>query len=173
MTTPGNSPTCCCTSSAVLPRQAMSTGATMTQYFPTFEPSAGREPFWFLGGQARILLSGAATDNALALMEFSDPGGHAPPHHVHENEEEVWFVLDGEVTFFVGDRRHDLNPGQVAYGPRGIPHSYLVRSPEGARMAVLFTPACIEEYFRANGTPVVEAGELLAEFDIEAVVAAA
>jgi len=117
---------------------------------------ARREPFWFLGGQARILLPGAATGNALALMEFADPAGHAPPHHVRQNEEEVWFVLDGEVTFFVGDRRHDLVPGQVAYGPRGVPHSYLIHSPEGARLAVAFTPARLEEYFKANGTPVAE-----------------
>jgi quercetin dioxygenase-like cupin family protein len=145
----------------------------MTRYFPTFEPTAEREPFWFLSGQARILLPGAATGNALALMEFSDPAGHAPPHHVHQNEEELWFVLDGEVTFFVGDQRHDLIPGQVAYGPRGIPHSYLVRSPEGARLAVAFSPARIEEYFKANGTPVTEAGDLPPAFDIAAVVAAA
>ncbi|MFD1277824.1 cupin domain-containing protein [Streptomyces kaempferi] len=129
----------------------------MTQFFPTFDPTAEREPFWFLGGQARILLPGTATDNRLSLMEFADPIGHAPPHHIHEDEEEVWFVLDGEVTFFVGDQRHDLVPGQVAYGPRGVPHSYLVRSPEGARIAALFSPARIEEYFRSNGTPVAEA----------------
>ncbi|MFI0544883.1 quercetin dioxygenase-like cupin family protein [Streptomyces canus] len=151
----------------------MTSGAEMTRFFPTFGPTAEREPFWFLGGQARILLPGAATDNRLSLMEFADPAGHAPPHHVHEDEEEVWFVLDGEVTFFVGDQRHDLAAGQVAYGPRGIPHSYLVRSPQGARMAVLYSPAFIEEYFRANGTPVAEAGDLPPEFDLAAIVASA
>jgi mannose-6-phosphate isomerase-like protein (cupin superfamily) len=145
----------------------------MTRFFPTFEPTPEREPFWFLGGQARILLPGTATDNALSLMEFADPAGHAPPHHVHENEEEVWFVLDGEVTFFVGDQRHDLTPGQVGYGPRGVPHSYLVRSREGARLAVLFSPAWIEEFFTANGTPVAEAGDLPAPFDLPAVIASA
>jgi len=72
-----------------------------------------------------------------------------------------------------GDQRHDLVPGQVAYGPRGVPHSYLVRSPQGARIAVLFSPAFIEEYFRANGTPVAEAGDLPPEFDLAAVVASA
>jgi mannose-6-phosphate isomerase-like protein (cupin superfamily) len=145
----------------------------MTRYFPTFEPTAERAPFWFLGGQARVLLPGTATDHALSLMEFTDPAGHAPPHHVHENEEEVWFVLEGEVTFFVGDRRHDLVPGQVAYGPRGVPHSYLVRSREGARLAVAFSPAFIEEYFTANGIPVAEAGEVPPAFDLAAVVASA
>jgi mannose-6-phosphate isomerase-like protein (cupin superfamily) len=45
-------------------------------------------------------------------MEFSDSVGHAPPHHVHENEEEVWFVLDGEATFFVGTSTMTWLPGR-------------------------------------------------------------
>ncbi|MEV5576062.1 cupin domain-containing protein [Spirillospora sp. NPDC052269] len=142
-------------------------------HFPTFAPAPEREPFWFLGGQARILLPGGATDDALSLMEFADPVGHAPPLHVHENEDELWFVLDGEVTFLVGDESHDLVAGQVAHGPRGVPHSYLVRSPKGARLAVVFSPASIERYFRANGTPVGEAGDLPPEFDLETVIASA
>jgi len=144
----------------------------MIKDFPSFEDTPEREPFWFLGGQARILLPGSATGNAVSLMEFSDPIGHAPPHHVHENEEELWFVLDGEVSFFVGDDRHDLTPGQIAYGPRGVPHSYLVRS-ENARIAVVFSPALIEEWFRANGTPVAEAGEVPPPFDLGAIVGSA
>lgn len=144
----------------------------MINSFPSFTPATENEPFWFLGGQARILLPGSATGDAVSLMEFADPIGHAPPLHTHENEEELWFVLDGEVSFFVGDQRHDLIPGQVAHGPRGVPHSYLVRS-DRARLAVVFSPARIEEWFRANGTPVAEAGDLPPAFDLGAVVASA
>ncbi|MFG3287768.1 hypothetical protein ACGF3G_03000 [Streptomyces sp. NPDC048179] len=50
----------------------------MTRFFPTFGPTAEREPFWFLGGRAKILLPGTATDNRLSLTEFTDPAGHAP-----------------------------------------------------------------------------------------------
>ncbi|TDU01860.1 quercetin dioxygenase-like cupin family protein [Streptomyces sp. 846.5] len=145
----------------------------MIKDFPSFEETPEREPFWFIGGRARILLPGSATVSSISLMEFSDPIGHAPPHHVHENEEELWFVLDGEVSFFVGDQRHDLIPGQVGYGPRGVPHSYLVRSHQGARLAVVFSPAGIEKWFTANGTPVAEAGDLPPAFDLAAVVSSA
>jgi quercetin dioxygenase-like cupin family protein len=144
----------------------------MINHFPSLEDTADREPFWFLGGQARILIPGSATGGSLSLMEFSDPIGHAPPYHVHENEEELWFVLEGEVSFFIGDDRHDLVPGQVAHGPRGVPHSYLVRSQQ-ARLAVVFSPALIEEWFTANGTAVAEAGELPPPFDLGAVVGSA
>ncbi|MBE1585408.1 cupin domain-containing protein [Nonomuraea angiospora] len=91
--------------------------------------------------------------NEVSVMEFTDSKGQAPPLHVHEAEDEIWIVLDGEITFFVGDDRRDLHAGAVAYGPRGVPHSYLDRSPE-ARMVVAFGPAGIEKWFAANGSPI-------------------
>jgi len=139
----------------------------MTQFADT-----AAEPFWFLGGQARILIPGEATGGAIAVMEFTDPEGHAPPLHIHEQEDEVWTVLDGEVSFFVGDDRYDLEPGTVAFGPRGVPHAYLVRSPI-ARIAVTFAPAGIEKWFRGNSSPVLAGDDVPAPFDIGSIVAAA
>ena len=86
-----------------------------------FSPTLASEPFWFLGGKARILIPGEATGGALTVMEFTDVENHAPPLHVHDHEDEVWTVLDGEVTVFLGDDRFDLEPGDVALGPRGVP----------------------------------------------------
>ncbi|MEV5499349.1 cupin domain-containing protein [Nonomuraea fuscirosea] len=129
-------------------------------------------PFWFLGGRAQILVPGTATGGALSVMEFTDPKGHAPPLHVHEAEDEIWIVLDGEITFFVGDERHDLHAGAVAHGPRGVPHSYLVRSSD-ARMVVAFGPAGIEDWFAANSSPISDVNDVPASFDIDATVASA
>jgi mannose-6-phosphate isomerase-like protein (cupin superfamily) len=130
------------------------------------------EPFWFLGGQTRVVVPGGETGGSLSVLEFTDPAGHAPPMHVHADEEEVWIVLDGRVTFFVGSRRFDLEPGQAAHGPRGVAHSYRVRS-ETARVLAVFSPACIEDWFVANGSPVSTIDEAPAAFDLEAVVASA
>ena len=85
---------------------------------------------------------------------------------------EFIIVLDGEISFFVGDARYDLQGGQVAYGPRGVPHSYLVRSPR-SRMAVVYAPAGIDEWFRGNGTPVAHVDDAPASFDIGAIIASA
>ncbi|MEY2242320.1 cupin domain-containing protein [Streptomyces sp. BF23-18] len=133
---------------------------------------AGGEPFWFLGGRARILVPGSRTGGALSVMEFFDTAGHAPPRHIHADEDEVWIVLDGEVSFFVGDQRHELEPGQIAFGPRGVPHSYLVRS-ETARLAVAFTPSRVEEWFSANGTPATRLDDVAPAFDIGNILASA
>ncbi|BBH67872.1 hypothetical protein ACTI_45570 [Actinoplanes sp. OR16] len=128
--------------------------------------------FWFLGGQARVLVPGKATGGSLSVMEFTDAAGHAPPLHVHDNEEEVWIVLDGRIRFFVGGETFDLEPGQVAYGPRGVAHSYLVRS-ETARLAAVFAPGDVEEWFTSNGSPVTDVDAVPAAFDIGAILASA
>ena len=112
------------------------------------------QPFWFLGGRARILVPGEQTHGAMSVVEFADPRDHATPLHIHEAEDEVWIVLDGEISFYVGDDRIDLQAGQVTHGPRGVPHAYRVRSPESL-MAVTFAPAGIEKWFQQNSSPVL------------------
>ncbi|MFI5960016.1 cupin domain-containing protein [Cryptosporangium sp. NPDC051539] len=144
----------------------------MTTFTPTATPTPAAEPFWFLGGQARILIPGTATNGAITVMEFTDPENHAPPLHVHDGEDEVWTVLDGEISFFVGDHRYDLTPGEVAFGPRSVPHAYLVRS-ASARFAVTFAPAGIENWFAENSAPVLAGENVPAPFDIGSIVAAA
>jgi mannose-6-phosphate isomerase-like protein (cupin superfamily) len=134
-------------------------------------PSSAK-PFWFLGGQTRVLVPGIATGGTVSVLEFTDSAGHAPPLHIHENEEEVWIVLDGKVTFFVGDQKFDLEPGQAAYGPRGVAHSYLVRS-DKARLAAVFAPGQVENWFTTNGSPVADVDEAPAAFDIGAILASA
>jgi mannose-6-phosphate isomerase-like protein (cupin superfamily) len=134
--------------------------------------ASATDTFWFLGGQARILIPGTATAGSISVMEFNDVQGQAPPLHIHDGEDEVWTVLEGEISFFVGSDRFDLQPGAVALGPRGVPHAYLVRSPR-ARMAVSFAPAGIENWFSENSSPVISADEAPAPFDVGSIVAAA
>jgi hypothetical protein len=71
-----------------------------------------------------------------------------------------------------GGRRRALEPGQAAYGPRGVAHSYLVRS-ETARLAAVFAPGQVEEWFTGNDSPVSSVDEAPATFDIGAILASA
>ncbi|WP_308050373.1 cupin domain-containing protein [Streptomyces sp. TRM72054] len=103
--------------------------------------------FWFLGGTVDVKLPGHAAQGRAAQLEFHDPEQQSPPLHVHTHEDEIWAVLDGEITFFVGDEQYDLSAGDVAFGPRGVPHSYVVRSPT-SRMLVTFAPPASR-----NGSP--------------------
>src|SRR6266487_7007772 len=78
------------------------------------------------------------------------------PRHVHHNEDETFYVLEGEVTFLVGDERIDVAAGDFLFAPREIPHAYVVRS-ERARILSTISPAGIEQLFVSLGTPVAGA----------------
>lgn len=146
----------------------------MTIAFPPPVQKALRgaqQPFWFLGGRVRVLVSGAVTTEAVSVLEFSDTRGQAPPLHVHDREDEIWSVLAGSITFVIGDDVFDLGPGGVALGPRGIPHSYVVRSAT-ARMLVTYAPSGVEEWFVTTGSPLREGDDTPAPFDVATIVSA-
>jgi len=128
--------------------------------------------FWFLGGQVRVLQRGQDTGGAMSVLQFDDRRGQAPPLHVHGHEDELWVVLEGEISFYVGETRFERHAGQAAFGPRGVPHSYLVRSPT-SRLLVVHSPAGIDAWFAGNGSPVVDADELPPAFDLPQILATA
>ncbi len=73
--------------------------------------------------------------------------------HVHHAEDEGFFVLEGEVDFYLaGAAAHRARPGDFVFGPRGVPHRFEVVTPE-ARMLVLGTPGGAERFFREMGEP--------------------
>ncbi|HVW90168.1 MAG TPA: quercetin 2,3-dioxygenase [Gaiellaceae bacterium] len=113
----------------------------------------GLADVWWKSGRISVKLTGAETGGALAQVESDDPRGAAPPLHVHRNEEETFYVLDGSLSVFVADEELRLETGDFTVVPRGVPHAYLVRS-ERARLLVSFSPAGFEEAFVELGVPV-------------------
>ena len=91
----------------------------------------GLADVWWKTGRITVKAGPEETGNAFSQFVVDDPCGSGPPLHVHHNEDETFYILDGEVTMFVGDERIDLAAGDYCFGPRGIPHAYLVRSEHG------------------------------------------
>ena len=91
----------------------------------------------------RTLVPGRATGNHLALLEIHGSAGRGIVRHVHELEDEVVYVLDGELTFHIGEEVHRAREGSCLVLPRGIEHSYVVESGL-ARLLVAVTPAGLE-----------------------------
>jgi quercetin dioxygenase-like cupin family protein len=108
---------------------------------------------WWKSGRITVKTAGAETGDAFSQIETDDPHGSGPPLHLHHGEDETFYVLEGEVTFLVGDERIDLAAGDYLFGPRGIAHAYVVRS-ERARMLVTANPAGVEQVFVTLGVPV-------------------
>jgi quercetin dioxygenase-like cupin family protein len=76
------------------------------------------------GGWLSFLAVGEQTGGAYGLIETANEPSTGVPLHVHEREDETWFVLEGEYTFQVGDQTFRAGPGDYVFGPRQVPHSY-------------------------------------------------
>jgi quercetin dioxygenase-like cupin family protein len=93
------------------------------------------------------------TAGALTVIDSRLTPAANPPMHIHHDEDEGFFVLEGEVQFFLGDGApRTARPGDFVFGPRGVPHRFEILTPE-ARMLVLGTPGGAERFFAAVGEP--------------------
>ncbi len=105
-----------------------------------------------VGDVYRLLVSGVETQGRYAVVETLVPPGGGPPPHLHRREEEGFFVLEGEITFLIGERRLVAGPGTFANMPIGVPHAFKNESIQPARMIVLVAPAGFEQMFFEVGT---------------------
>jgi quercetin dioxygenase-like cupin family protein len=110
------------------------------------------EALWFLGVLSIVKARGEASGGRFALIEQLAAKGHSPPLHVHSREDEWFYILEGELAFWVGGRRIEASAGAFVYGPRGIPHTFMVTSAQ-ARFLVGVEPAGFEDFVRALAEP--------------------
>ena len=99
-------------------------------------------------GEVEVVVkaSSDATGGAFTIFEESDPVD--TPLHVHEHEDEFFYVLDGEHVFQVGDAELHAGPGDLVVAPRGVPHAQRRVVPRSGRVLILTAPAGFEGFFR-------------------------
>jgi mannose-6-phosphate isomerase-like protein (cupin superfamily) len=100
-------------------------------------------------GDVEVLVkaSADATGGAFTIFEERDPVD--TPLHVHTNEDELFYVLEGEHVFQVGDEEHRAGPGGLVFAPRGVPHAQRRVVPRTGRVLIMTSPAGLEGFFRA------------------------
>jgi uncharacterized RmlC-like cupin family protein len=100
-------------------------------------------------GDITILVraSAATTGGAFALFEEVPPLADTPLH-VHEREDELFYVVEGDHVFQVGEEEFPAGPGAVVFAPRGIPHAQGRVIPGEGRLLVLVAPGGFEGFFR-------------------------
>jgi mannose-6-phosphate isomerase-like protein (cupin superfamily) len=113
------------------------------------------EARWFFGTLATIKLTSAQTRGEMSVLEVLAPAGLSAPLHVHYRDDETFWILEGEVTFEVGDERIVAGPGDCVFGPRDIPHRFEVGD-EPARMIWVLTPGGFDEFAMAASEPAKE-----------------
>jgi mannose-6-phosphate isomerase-like protein (cupin superfamily) len=94
------------------------------------------------------------TNGGLFVIEHKNLTKGGPPVHLHHNQEEWWYVMEGEVLFQMGDSRKLLHAGDSILGPRGVPHGFTLVGEKPGHMLIAFTPAGkMEQFFRDVAVP--------------------
>lgn len=75
-----------------------------------------------------------------SFTEYTTRQGEEPPDHTHATEDEIFYVLQGELTFRCGDEFFDVGDGGFVYLPQGIEHGYTIRSEGDVRLLVVAFP---------------------------------
>ena len=97
-------------------------GQASTRRAPTIRHQPRAKRYYFDVGLGSVCLSGTDTGGAYCLLEVSLAPGMAVPRHTHTREDEVYFVLAGELEATIGDETFVLQPGDTLLAPRDIPH---------------------------------------------------
>ena len=123
---------------------------------------AGESIEYGSGSRAEIAVGGAESGGEYAVVRNRVARGDEPPLHSHSREDEMVYVVDGEITAIVGDAKVDVGPGAFAALPRGIPHTIRVNS-DSADLIITLVPAGVERFF----VPASEADSDPATFGVE------
>lgn len=106
----------------------------------------GGERLPFSGMEFVIRASAETTRGAFSIVEEISPVD-APPH-VHHQHDELFYVLEGDHVFTVGGVEYQAAPGDLIFGPRGVPHAQQRVVPRVGRILTMFSPAGFEGFFR-------------------------
>ena len=106
----------------------------------------GGERLRFSDAEFIVKSSADTSGGAFTVIEESEPLD--TPLHVHKNEDELWYVLEGDHVFRIGDAEFQAGPGEIVFGPRGVPHSQRRVVPRTGRLLEFFSPAGFEGFFR-------------------------
>ena len=130
------------------------------------------EALSWMGEPTLLKATADVTSGLYSLAEVLVTPDGLVPLHVHHREDEAFYLLEGEATFFVGERTIEAGPGTFVFGPRDVPHRYQIHTPT-ARMLMLFSPAGFEGFIRETSQPIDEPPIAPEDIDFDLILAAA
>ena len=118
-----------------------------------YVPARTGQAYSVMGDLFTYLVTGAETGGSHFMLEVIVGPGNGPPPHLHHSEEEEFYILEGELTFWIGDQTFRATTGDFIHIPRETPHSFK-NGPTPAKMLATFSPTGIEQFFQEVGEPV-------------------
>lgn len=107
---------------------------------------------WFGPNLITFLITSAETKGAFALIRCVLKKGFEPPLHIHSNEDESSFILDGEIQYQAGERDIHAKAGDFVHLPKLVPHTFKPIT-DTVTLLLLITPGGFEEMFRQCSRP--------------------
>lgn len=112
---------------------------------------------WFSGTLMTVKAGTEQTYGGFTLIEVSTPQNLVVPPHIHEDEEEGFYILEGQLRVTCGEQTWTLGPGDFVMMPRGIPHTCSGVGNGSARLLQITSPAGFERFIAEAGEPAAEA----------------
>ena len=114
------------------------------------EPGEGAS-VWLGGIGVDFKIPSELTGGAFSIVEHPLEPGRLIPPHIHYREDELSYVVRGEIGVRIGDRDYVAGPGSYVFKPRNIPHTFWNPGPEPARLIEIISPAGFERFFAELG----------------------
>lgn len=125
---------------------------TLTAREPRILARGEGESLNVIGDHQTVKVSAEASDGAFVLIENLNEPGVGIPMHVHHEEDEVFYVISGQVEFTLADGPAVAEPGTSVFLPKGTAHAFRVVGDRPARMLTLLVPGKLEGLFRELAT---------------------
>jgi quercetin dioxygenase-like cupin family protein len=104
-------------------------------------------PLNIVGEKTLVKVSAADSAGQLAFFHLVAPPMSGPPRHVHSREDELFYVLEGEIVFELDGERRTVGPGGTVYLRRGVVHAYQNFTDSDARLLIVTTPGAFSDLF--------------------------
>lgn len=123
----------------------------MNSVVPTITMQEAGENLWFGGGLVTFKVTSEQSGGVFCMFEHTASQGKVTPLHLHPDNDEIGYVLEGELLLHINGVEYRAGPGAAVCIPKGTPHALLVTS-EVVRSLWIVTPgAVIETFFRQAG----------------------
>jgi quercetin dioxygenase-like cupin family protein len=109
------------------------------------------DSWWFLDTRMVVKVGAKQSGGAFTLIEWCAPAGFGPPRHVHQQEDEVFYVMEGEMRVVCGSKTWEASTGSLVFLPRGIEHAFIVLGEAPIRGLQITSPADFEDFVAEVG----------------------
>ena len=114
---------------------------------PILVMPGGGDELLMAGSQFLHKVKSGDTNDVFSVIEIISPPGKGVSLHVHEHEDELVYLLDGEIEVTLGDQTMTAVSGVMALLPRGIPHGFVNNSDKPSKLLVTILPGPFDNYF--------------------------